>query len=92
MIMTTKLTLTMDDAIIRRAEEYAKTRNTNISAMVENWLDRISVNDRSFNVSEIHSSLVDSMCGIICDSGRDYRELLDEALTERLAKSEMKID
>jgi hypothetical protein len=83
--MSTKLTLTMDNAVIGRAKQYAHSRHTSVSELVEKYLDRVSGNERS-PLQALHSSLVDGMTGVVSDDGRDYRELLDEARMERFAQ------
>jgi hypothetical protein len=37
-----KLTLSVDDAVVRRAKRYAARRSTSISALVERYLDLLS--------------------------------------------------
>ena len=40
--MTTKLTLSLDPAVINRAKRYAKRHGVSVSAMVENYLAAVS--------------------------------------------------
>jgi hypothetical protein len=40
--MTTKLTLSLDPAVITRAKRYAKQRGVSVSAMVETYLAAVS--------------------------------------------------
>lgn len=40
--MTTKLTLTIDDSVIKRAKHYAKHSGKSISQIVEQYLDGLS--------------------------------------------------
>jgi|SRR5665213_3128410 len=40
--MTTKLTLSLDPAVIARAKRYAKQRGVSVSAMVETYLAAVS--------------------------------------------------
>ncbi|MDR0587327.1 MAG: DUF6364 family protein [Treponema sp.] len=83
--MLTKLTLTMDNTVIGRAKEYARSHNTSVSDLVEKYLDRISGKEWPV-LAALHSPLVDSMTGVVPDDGRDYKELLDEARMERFAQ------
>ncbi|WP_411821948.1 DUF6364 family protein [Leptospira sp. 'Mane'] len=40
--MNTKLTLSLDDKIIKKAKEFAKQRNKSLSKLIEDYLDGIS--------------------------------------------------
>jgi hypothetical protein len=80
--MSTKLTLTMDNAVIGRAKRYAHSHHTSVSDLVEKYLDRISGKEWPVP-APLHSPLVDGMTGVVPDDGRKYKELLDEARTER---------
>lgn len=37
-----KLTLSVDDAVVRRAKRYARTRGTSVSRLVERFLDLVA--------------------------------------------------
>jgi hypothetical protein len=38
----TKLTLSIDESVVRRAKRYAETRGTSVSRLVETYLDAVS--------------------------------------------------
>ncbi|MDR3248810.1 MAG: DUF6364 family protein [Treponema sp.] len=82
--MVTKLTLTMDKAIIERAKEYAQHKNKSVSMIVAEYLQRISAAGSPLDTSNLPSPITDSLAGFIPDDGRDYKEMLDEARMERL--------
>jgi hypothetical protein len=91
--MTTKLTLTMDNAVIERAKEYARGKNSSISSIVETYLDTVSGSgEREVHESEVpwpevlHAPITDSLMGMFHDDGRDYKEVINEAKMERFAK------
>jgi hypothetical protein len=81
--MTSKLTLTMDKAIIEQAKEYAHSKDKSVSMLVAEYLQRIS-SGGYFDTSKLRSPITDSLAGYIPDDGREYKELLDEARMERL--------
>jgi hypothetical protein len=82
--MVTKLTLTMDKDVIEKAKEYAAGKNKSLSKLVEGYLGRISTRDMHFDPeAPIKSAFLDSMTGMFHDDGRDYKELREEAITER---------
>jgi hypothetical protein len=80
--MATKLTLTMDKAIIEKAKEYAHRNNKSVSMIVAEYLQRIS--DSRFDTPRLHAPITAGLAGFIPDDGRDYKEMLDEARMERL--------
>ena len=51
--MTTKLTLSINDAIIKRAKKFAKNSNRSLSEIIETYLDKITNN----NFSEMDEEL-----------------------------------
>jgi hypothetical protein len=82
-MMVTKLTLTMDKATIERAKEYAQRKNKSVSMIVAEYLQRISTAASPLDTPNLPSPITDSLAGFIPDDGRDYRDMLDEARTER---------
>ena len=40
--MDTKLTLSLDKEIIEKAKDFARSKNTSLSALVENYLQRLT--------------------------------------------------
>jgi hypothetical protein len=84
--MTTKLTLTMDNAVIERAKEYAREKNSSVSRIVENYLCTISGSGRPEGPVIRHAPITDSLVGMFHDDGRDYKEVINEAKIERFAK------
>jgi hypothetical protein len=85
--MVTKLTLTIEESIIRRAKQYAKGKNKSVSKLVAEYLDNISDRNKPLpSLRSIDTSFVENMVGIIPDDGRDYKELLDEAKMDWLQK------
>jgi len=45
--MTTKLTLTVDDAIIKKAKYYAKQTGRSLSELIENYLETLTEESKS---------------------------------------------
>ena len=88
--MTTKLTLTMDNAVIDRAKEYARGKNSSVSSIVETYLDTVSggFSPEGAVVREpaVPSPVTDSLVGMFPDNGRDYKEVINEAKAERFTK------
>ncbi|MCW7470114.1 DUF6364 family protein [Leptospira kanakyensis] len=51
--MNTKLTLSIDDKIIKHAKEFAKQRNKSLSRLVEDYLDGLSSNNDPLKAKDI---------------------------------------
>ncbi|MGV3685787.1 MAG: DUF6364 family protein [Daejeonella sp.] len=83
-IMTTKLTLTIDDTVINSAKKYARQKGKSLSQIVENYLKSISAQDESpTSLSPKVSSL---MGKIRLPDDFDYKKQLGKALTEKYRK------
>lgn len=84
-----KLTLTIDKKIIEEAKDYAKTRHTSVSALVEEYLGAVtSASENSISSKQLYQKsapITESLFGMFADeyTGQEYQELLDAALLER---------
>lgn len=83
--MLTKLTLTIEESIVEQAKEYARNRKRSVSKIVEEYLENLSGGHEGVSsVSSLQAPLTDSISGIFADSGKPYKEMLEEALLEKL--------
>lgn len=82
--MTTKLTLTIDKAVIKKAKSFAQAKNKSVSRIVEEYLNHISsgITPKEFKAT-LDAPITDSLVGMLKDNGKDYKDLLDESRTER---------
>jgi hypothetical protein len=82
--METKLTLKLEDAVIKRAKRYAKKRKTSLSKLVENYLDSVS----SPGKGDIKiSPIVKSLSGIInLPPDFNYKKEYSEHLWKKYGK------
>ncbi|MFA6261744.1 MAG: DUF6364 family protein [Bacteroidia bacterium] len=76
--MDTKLTLKLDEDVIEKAKGYAKLKKTSLSALIENYLQKITADKKT--KSKI-TPLVKSLSGIIelpknSDHKKDYTDYL----------------
>ena len=60
--MNTKLTLKLDDSIINSAKDYAKSKNTSLSKLIESYLGFLT---SSKSTTDNITPLVKSLSGII---------------------------
>jgi hypothetical protein len=79
--MHVKLTLRLNDHVIRRAKKFAKRNNTSLSRMIESYLDSIAGPEES--EPEI-TSLVESLSGVIdLPDDYDYRKNYPDYLEQK---------
>jgi len=82
--MATKLTLTIDKAIIKRAKSYAKNKNKSVSRIVEEYLNNISSGTTPSEFSStLEAPITDSLVGMFKDNGKEYKDMLEESRMER---------
>ncbi|CAA9472653.1 MAG: hypothetical protein AVDCRST_MAG96-510 [uncultured Segetibacter sp.] len=60
--MGAKLTLKLEQSIIEKAKDYARLHNTSLSAMIENYLQKITNDDKE---KEKITPLIKSLSGIV---------------------------
>jgi hypothetical protein len=65
--MDTKLTLKLDENIIEKAKMFAKTKNTSLSKIIENYLQKITLDQEATKITPV----VKSLSGVI-DLPKDY--------------------
>ena len=71
--MTTKLTLSVDRGVIKRAKRYAATHRKSLSEIVTNYLDYISRKDE--DLPDIDPEVLEAAGDISPDSIPDPKEL-----------------
>ncbi len=79
--MNTKLTLTIEQAIIERAKSYAKEKGRSLSDIIENYLKAITKEER---IEEELSPLIKSLRGSFkMPKSFDYKKELSKGLSEK---------
>ena len=74
--MNTKLTLSLDAAVIEKAKIYAKNQNISLSQLVENYLKRLTI---EYPDIDTPVSIVKEMSGIVdLDDDLDYKKSFGE--------------
>jgi hypothetical protein len=82
--VNTKLTLNINNSVIRQAKLYAKLRKRSVSNLVEDYLYSISKNNEKGVQSTQLSPITSELLGMIkIDGDLDYKEILETALTEK---------
>lgn len=80
--MNTKLTLTIEQEIIERAKQYAKSKNRSLSDIIENYLKLLTNKDLK-NENEL-SPIIESLKGSFkMPKNFDYKKELRNRLEEK---------
>jgi hypothetical protein len=74
--MTTKLTLTLDDKVIKRAKKYARTKGRSVSELVESYFK--SLTEASAEPDELTPSVKSLMGSFKAPKDFDYKKVLRE--------------
>lgn len=68
--MDTKLTLKLNEDVIEKAKEYAKSKKTSLSDLIENYLQKLTDDKKS---NKTITPLVKSLSGVISLT-KDYND------------------
>ncbi len=72
--MDKKLTLSLNQGVIERAKNYAKSNNTSLSKLIEAYFDSLTSSEKRDDEIET-TPLVESLCGVIeLPQDFDYKE------------------
>ena len=79
--MTTKLTLTLDDKVIKSAKVYAKTKGKSLSHLIENYLKTITM---STDTDKPVSASISKWKGSIkLPADFDYKKVISQSLSKK---------
>jgi hypothetical protein len=86
--MQTKLTLTIEQSVIERAKQYARSRNRSVSKLVEEYLSNVSGLASGLKGTELKlegAPITKRLTGAFAayDTGQDDQDLLEAALMEK---------
>lgn len=82
--MTTKLTLTIEERVIKTAKKYASKKGKSLSSLVENYLKVLSVEEDS---SDKLTPRVRRLRGVVTlPEDFDYKASLETAISEKYKK------
>ncbi|MCH7397234.1 DUF6364 family protein [Belliella sp. DSM 107340] len=82
--MNIKLTLTIEEEVIKRAKEYAKAKNRSLSDVIENYLKTLTKVDSQEKDKKL-SPIVKSLKGSfkLPKEGMDYKKELRDRINEK---------
>jgi hypothetical protein len=76
----TKLTLSIDEAVVAKAKQIANANGTSVSAMFTQFVQSVAAPRRAGRIGPLTRKL----SGVVkLPRGRNYKDLLSDALTER---------
>jgi len=82
--MNTKLTLSINQAVIQEAKSYAKTSGKSLSSIVEEYLKSISKKQKTNKKTESLKIIKELRGSVkIKNENIEYKEMLQEALIEK---------
>lgn len=82
--MNTKLTLTIEESVIKKAKKYSKSKGRSLSDLIENYLKAITAdNDSEEDIKEL-MPIVKSLKGSFQAPEKfDYKEELSKNLSDK---------
>ena len=79
--MDAKLTLSLDKKTIEQAKEYARRKNTSLSKLIENYLAKVTTEEKE---GIVISPLVKSLSGVIkLTRGEDAKKAYSDYLADK---------
>ena len=76
--MDAKLTLKLENTVIEKAKEYAKSNKTSLSRLIEHYLDSLTG-----KIEEESTPLIDSLTGVVDLKNADYKKDYSDYLMEK---------
>ena len=78
--MDSKLTLKLNESVIKQAKNYAKKNNISLSKMIENYLTALTESKKD---KKKISPLVKSLTGVIKLENKDYKKDYTDFLSKK---------
>ena len=79
--MTTKLTLTIEERVIKTAKRYAQKKGRSLSALIENYLKTLASEDPE--ITEMTSRVSRLRGSIKLPSNFDYKKAVEESISKK---------
>lgn len=82
--MTTKLTLTIEENVIKTAKSFAKQKGSSLSELIENYLKTLTLTDES---AEVLTPRVQRLVGALKSFKEDdYKKVVAEEIVRKHSK------
>jgi hypothetical protein len=82
--MITKLTLTIEQEVIKTAKTYAQKKGRSLSELIENYLKALSSKDK--NSDDLSPRVKRLMGSVKLDNDFNYKKSLEEQIVKRYSK------
>jgi len=79
--MTTKLTLTMNDEVIRAAKFYARSKEKSLSKLVENYLKSLAISSEKYQ--DLAPEILKLKGKLKLPENFDYKKELADAISKK---------
>jgi len=77
--MQTKLTLRLDDSVIRKAKKIARKRGTSVSRIFSDYISEAEDDQQLDDLGEITASMIGALRGVeIEDDRKEHRDRLEK--------------
>lgn len=84
--MNTKLTLTIEHSVIEKAKEYARKRERSLSAIIEDYLRALVINDKVRDEEALTPAVKVLRGSFKLPGNFDYKKELADRLSEKYLK------
>jgi len=85
--MNTKLTLTIDESVIKQAKAYAEKQGRSLSAVVENYLKAVTKREEAKPTNDELSPILRRLTGSVkLPDDFDYKTAMSNAINGKYAK------
>lgn len=85
--MKTKLTITIDKAVIEQAKKYASKQGRSLSSMIENYLKAVTSKEEKIDSKDELSPIVKSLTGSIkLPKDFDYKKAVADAINDKYSR------
>ena len=82
--MITKLTLTIEERVIKTAKKYALKKGKSLSGLVENYLKVLAAEDKSTN--EVTPRVRRLRGSVKLPADFNYKKMIEESISEKYSK------
>lgn len=81
--MNTKLTLTIEQEIIKRAKEYARSKNRSLSDIIENYLKMLTKEEKATDSRKLNPVVKSLKGSFKIPKNMDYKKELRDRLDQK---------
>ncbi len=80
--MTTQLTVTIEENVLKSAKQYAETKGSSLSEIIENYLKRIALRNKP-QTDNFSPSIKELLGSVMLPENFEYKKELTNELTKK---------